>query len=82
MSNLRCGGIGVGLPHILRAKIHADDLAAKLPGEENGALALACRHVENANSGAEAQQFSERAVSRRPPGWKVSPRSSRAKSLW
>ncbi|HEV3331091.1 MAG TPA: hypothetical protein VG096_08935 [Bryobacteraceae bacterium] len=58
MSNLRCCGIGVGFLHILWAKVHTNDMAAKLRSEEVGALALTAGHVEKANTAAEAQLFS------------------------
>jgi hypothetical protein len=59
VSDLCCRGIGVSFPHIRPAKVHAYDLAAKLCGEEVGALSFAAGHVKNANTTTEAQVFSE-----------------------
>jgi len=54
----RCGPI-VGLLYIPQAKVHTDDLAAELFGDKDGALPLTAGHVENANTRAESQTFSQ-----------------------
>ena len=53
-----------------------DDFTAELARQEDGALAFAAGHVENAIAGVKAQQFSEPGRKFQPPGWKESPSSS------
>ena len=58
-----------------------DDLATKLSGEEDGALACTAGNVAYRRPAPRLSLPPSRAVSRRPPGWNESPSSARAKSL-